>query len=114
MGGAKDIPDPPVPENYFSTDNDFQCGEKRLALAIIEEAIGTYQRYAFSLNYRARRLHQEASDWIADSDRSWVFSFENLCDFLDLDPNYLRGGIQKWKQTTLRSMHKRSELLAAQ
>ena len=46
---------------------------------------------------RNRQLFLDAEDWIDDNDRTWVFSFLNLCDVLDLDGDYLRRGLHALK-----------------
>jgi hypothetical protein len=30
-----------------------------------------------------------------------MFSFDNLCEALGYDPDYMRAGLQRWKETTL-------------
>jgi hypothetical protein len=46
---------------------------------------------------KARQLFLDAEEWIAADDRTWFFAFENVCDALDLDPDYVRGGLFKWR-----------------
>ena len=35
----------------------------------------------------------EAYKWVASGDRSWPYSFVNLCEALKLSPEYLRAGM---------------------
>jgi hypothetical protein len=66
-------------------------GEYRLALAILEDAI-----QAFCMDGSGRRnlrLRQEAGRWLSSDDRSWCFSFERICEVLDLDPDSVRRGL---------------------
>src|SRR4029078_10164199 len=60
--------------------------ERPLVLAILEEAVRSYQHYAFATNRRGRRLFGETCEWFDSHDNTWIFSFENICYALDLDP----------------------------
>ena len=110
---SRELGDLPSPEDYFEEDAIFQWPEKRLALAVIEDAVGALRRYAFGTDRRERRLYQETSEWFASSDRSWPFSFENLCDFLEMDPGYIRRGLREWRQSVLHGMHNQGDAVAA-
>src|SRR5881296_656519 len=50
---------------------------------------------------RGQALFREAEEWIGDPDRTWLFSFENICDVLGLDADYLRRGLRAWKERAL-------------
>jgi len=71
--------------------------ERRLVLAILEEAVRSYQRYAFATNRRGRRLFWETAEWFDARGDLWVFSFENICHALDLDPDHIRHGLERWR-----------------
>lgn len=77
--------------------------EKRLMLAVLESAVATYQKLALSTSRRGRRLFGEAEAWVTDADDSWVFSFENICNALELNPSYLRGGLRRWREHVIAS-----------
>lgn len=70
--------------------------EKRLLLAILEEAVATVQRYVLDDRRRGRRLYREAEQWILSNDLSWPCTFCNICDALGIDPVYLRHGVMRW------------------
>ncbi len=72
--------------------------ERRLVLAILEEAVRSYQRYAFATNRRVRRLFGETCEWFDAKDDPWIFSFENICHALDLDPDHIREGLTRWRR----------------
>jgi len=42
-------------------------------------------------------MFADADEWIGDEDRSWYFSFENICEILEINPGYLRRGMQCWR-----------------
>ncbi len=71
--------------------------EKRLLLAVLEEAVVTFQRYATDQGRRARRLFREAEEWVVSDETRWPCSFRNICDVLGLDPGYLRQGLHRWR-----------------
>ena len=69
--------------------------EHRLLLAVLEDAIRTYQRYAFANDPRGVALRSNVEDWFASEDSEWMFSFVAICDALGLEPTYLRGGLRR-------------------
>jgi hypothetical protein len=71
--------------------------EKLLVLAVLQDAIETFQKYLPSTGDKERRLYAEAQAWIFDDDREWIFSFVNVCDLLDLNPTYVRKGLSQWQ-----------------
>jgi len=70
--------------------------EKRLLLAVLEEAIATVQRYVVAERRRGRRLYREAEAWVLSDDVSWPCTFRRICDALGIDPDYLREGVMRW------------------
>ena len=53
---------------------------------------GAYRAHPLSRRGRERR---EAADWIFDEAAAGAFSFNWLCDGLDLDASYLRAGLRR-------------------
>lgn len=76
-------------------------GEKRLMLAVLEEAVATFQRHVDSRTRSGQRIFQEAQDWIVSTDSDWPFAFENICYALDIEPEFLRAGLMSWKEKQL-------------
>src|SRR5881409_106123 len=92
-------PDTLLPSQFFDrvrrrSEHD---GERRLMIAVLEHAVDVYRKQAGAKDPRGQQLFQEAEVWIEDSDRSWLFSFQNICDVLDIDADYLRRGLRLWK-----------------
>jgi hypothetical protein len=73
-------------------------GERRLMVAILEDAIDVYRKQAAARETRKRHLFEDAEAWIDDPNPAWIFSFENICAVLDLDPSYIRRGLHDWKR----------------
>ncbi len=66
-------------------------GEYRLALAILQDAIQIYCMEGSGR--RNLQLRREAARWLHSSDRSWCFSFERICETLELEPDCVRRGL---------------------
>ena len=69
--------------------------ELRLMVAVLEEALRTFCRYAGSSGRRNQRLFREAAEWFDSSDASWPFAFEYICDALGLEPEWIRQLIRR-------------------
>lgn len=67
--------------------------EEMLMLAVLNDAIECVQEYTCMVDGKKERLFLEAMEWILKRDSDWHFSFENICDTLRLDPNYVRRGL---------------------
>lgn len=96
-----EVPDIILPQQFSAAGSALAVPERRLRLAILEDALRYYRQYFGASERRARVLCEDAADWFASPDRSEPFSFENVCDALGLDPHYLRRGLQRWRETTL-------------
>jgi hypothetical protein len=73
--------------------------EKRLLLAVLEEAIGTYQRYFRTRDRRHRLVFDDVEAWFASNDAVWLYSFVAICDAIELDATYVRSGLGAWAAT---------------
>ncbi len=75
--------------------------EKRLMLAVMEDAVATFHKSLPGGTRRQRRLLKEVEQWFASADVTWPFSFQNICAALNLDADYLRLGLDRWKAQQL-------------
>jgi hypothetical protein len=87
--------DPVLPAQY---QNTFQrrlplLPEKTLMLAVLEDAIECFQKYATSRSPKTRQLFQEAEEWILEQESEWLFSFHQVCVTLGWNPQYIRKGL---------------------
>ena len=96
-------PDTLLPTQYFAAlkRKSHQEPERRLAIAVLEDAVDCYQKHLLARDRKSRQLFVDADDWIASDDRSWPFAFENICDLLSINSEYLRRGLNVWKDTQL-------------
>lgn len=76
-------------------------GEQRLMLAVLENATEDFQKYLLASDKRGKQLFQEAEEWILETNSPSFFSFENICEHLQLDPDYVRRGFIRWKAAKL-------------
>jgi hypothetical protein len=56
-----------------------------------------FQRYAGAADGKSLALFNNAAGWISSRDTAWPFSFENICESLRLNPDYLRLGLVQWR-----------------
>jgi hypothetical protein len=71
--------------------------EKRLMLAVLRDALDCYQKYIFAYDRVGRELFKEAAAWIACTDADALFSFQNISETLDIEPEYFRRGLAEWQ-----------------
>jgi len=67
-------------------------------LAVLASAIQHFQKYAFSKDEKGKDLFQEAEEWFLERDSDQLFSFEYICETLQLHPDYIRRGLLSWKE----------------
>jgi hypothetical protein len=67
-------------------------------LAVLEDAIDCYQKFAHARDPRGTQMFDEAREWVSSTDRSWLFSFENICDTLEINADYVRRGLREWRE----------------
>jgi hypothetical protein len=92
-------PDTLLPSQYFDRIRRRASfdGERRLMVAILEDAVEVYRKQAGATDRKRRQLFEDAEAWIESADTKWIFSFENICDVLGIHATYLRRGLRTWK-----------------
>jgi hypothetical protein len=102
-------PDTLLPIQYFEAmrRKPLLEGEKRLILSVLEDAIECFMKCIDASTSKGQRLFRDADEWIAHEDKRWVFSFDNVCDMLDINPEYMRTGLRKWKDKRLDAIARR-------
>lgn len=90
-------PDTMLPSQYFAAMRKRvpQEAEYRLVVAVLEDAIDCFQKHRDARDAKTRQLFEDAAQWVASEDRTWPFSFLNICDVLGLDPAYVREGLHQ-------------------
>src|SRR5579871_6238683 len=95
-------PETILPSQFFSglhIDASLQA-ETRLMLAVLEDAVGTFQKYANARDRRGQTQFTETEEWFASDEAEWPFSFVNVCHALGLEVSYLLAGWNR-KRITL-------------
>jgi hypothetical protein len=72
--------------------------EKRLMLAVLQNAFDCYQKYMFADDRAGRELFEEAATWINCTSTEGLFSFESISETLDIEPEYFRRGLAEWRR----------------
>ena len=79
-------------------------GEKSLLLAVLEDAVETFQHYVIASDRRDHALFADVAAWFASGDTQWMFSFVPICDALGFDVAYVRSGLRRWRDTHCASL----------
>jgi hypothetical protein len=92
--------DPVLPAQYQNTFHRRLplLPEKTLMLAVLEDAITCFQKYASAGSPKMKQLFDEAEQWILEQDSEWLFSFEQVCSTLGWNPEYIRKGLMCEKE----------------
>jgi len=101
-------PDTVSPAQYLETvrSKTHLEAEQELMFAVLEDAVTCFQRYFAARDKTETRLFCEAEEWILQRGKSnWSFSFDNICETLDLNPGYIREGLLHWRDHRLRERH---------
>ena len=77
--------------------------EQELMLAVLEDAVTSFQKYVGARDEMEMKLFREAEEWILLQGKSnWLYSFDNICETLGLNPGYVREGLLRWRYHRLR------------
>ncbi len=77
--------------------------EQELMLAVLEDAITCFQVHFAARDKKKTRLFRKAEEWILLQEKSnWLFSFDNICETLGLNPGYIRERLLHWRDHQLR------------
>jgi hypothetical protein len=89
--------------------NPIQQPELRLMMAVLEDALKCYFDYARRKNSRESKLFEEVEQWLFFESNEELFSFENICSVLHIDPGYVRRGLLLFKQSSIRRWGRRKK-----
>jgi hypothetical protein len=107
-------PDTTLSFQYFDVFRKNSCleGEKKIMLAVLEDAVASFQKYYFASDKKGKELFREVKEWIIEEKNDRLFSFTNICELLEISPDYLRRGLLQWreKQTSLPQLSKGKEV----
>ncbi|MBM4258826.1 MAG: hypothetical protein FJ147_23355 [Deltaproteobacteria bacterium] len=87
-----------TPEQFFTPAERSRVAwtpERRLLLAVLEDAVAMFFRYRTDRSTRGKRLFRETQAWFATTNRTALGDFEFICDHLNLDADYIRAGLRR-------------------
>jgi len=73
--------------------------QEGLLVAVLEQAVGIFQRYALAPDGADRLLFANIDAWFASDDTDYPFAFVSICDVLGLDVAYVRSGLRQWRES---------------
>jgi len=94
--------------SLFKPDTSFdpqwrKTPEQNLMLAVLDDAVSCFQKYFAARDEIGMRLFCEAEEWILLQGKGdGFFSFDNICETLELNPGYIREGLLHWRDHRLR------------
>ena len=81
-----------LPAQYFGALGSVGLSsEQRLMLAVLVDAINVLQGWQRAGSARKRRAFAEAAQWVSTRGTNYPFSFDSVCDALEIDPDVLRS-----------------------
>ncbi len=88
-----------VPAQFFPRRRDAPRMDplRRLALAVLVDAVHVFQTNFGALRPSRRREFNEAREWLLGPAGHGPFAFENVCFLLDVDPPRLRTWLGLWQ-----------------
>ena len=90
-------PDVVLPGQFFAgLESGLRGGERRLMAAVLSDGIEAYIAQCASLRALAVEAESDAWEWVHTRDYSYVFSFDNVCESLGINADYLRLGLTRY------------------
>jgi hypothetical protein len=86
--------------------------EESLLLAVLEDAVACFQKYSAARDSKGKAMFREAEQWIMKANDAWIFSFDNVCELLRLNPEYVREGLRRWQKKLVRGEESRRQSAA--
>jgi hypothetical protein len=84
-----------LPSQFFGPRDAVLQPEKRLMLAVLENAVWLLLHDPPGHDGKDRRSVAEAAEWVAADATDWPFTFVNVCDALGLAPEWIRAGLRR-------------------
>ena len=80
------------PKDFFGGQR-FRCPESRLMLAVLDDAIQCFLRFRNTKKRKEQKVFQATKDWILNKESDRIFSFENVCEVVEIDPDCVRAAL---------------------
>jgi len=85
--------------------------EEGLVVAVLEHAVGIFQRYALAPDRGGRMLFADIDAWFASDDTSYRSAFVSICNELGLDVAYVRQGLRQWRESRQEALGRKADIL---
>ena len=79
-----------------------EYGLRDLMLAVLEDALGTFQEGLLSPVPAKRVEAFKVEAWVASDDVDWPFAFVNVCNAVGVTPQYVRACLLRWRRKAIR------------
>jgi hypothetical protein len=73
----------------------YHRSHRNLVCAIVSEAYSDVLNHAHSPDAALRLKAMQALVWFMSNDTDWIFSFESICHYLQIDPCSIREQVHK-------------------
>jgi hypothetical protein len=92
-----------------------QSAQDELAAGVLKQAAQDLRRFHNATSRIERELYFDAHRWVMSDDYSWPFSFPNVCQILNREPEELRqelvgdlafGSFGQWTRRCCRAIHR--------
>lgn len=101
-----------MPSQFFC-DRGALSGEKRLMMAVLEDAIACYQKYVNNhQDPQARFEYHSARIWIESMDEEWPYSFINICEALEIEHRSFRKKLIAMNAAVKKPKQRRARIAA--
>jgi len=89
-----------MPAQFYPTRRGSASVEPimRLMASVLIDAVRCFQRNFEARHANGRREFREAQLWIFDDGGNGPFSFQSVCESLEIDPRGLRDWIARWQK----------------
>jgi hypothetical protein len=76
----------------MKANDSYPCkqGQRELAAGVLKQAAQDLRRFHNATSKVERELYFDAHSWVVSEDYSWPFSFSNVCQILNREPEKLR------------------------
>jgi hypothetical protein len=92
---------------YSGRSDDPLQPEEGLLVAVLEQAVGIFQRHALALDRRGHLLFTDIDAWFASNNTDYPFAFVTICAVLGLDVGYVRSGLREWRESRQASLREK-------
>jgi hypothetical protein len=63
----------------------------------LEDALHCYFTNVQMRTRREKKIFAETEEWFFSAENEGIFTFENICSLLGIDPDYIRRGLNLFK-----------------